>query len=985
MLDSSEALSMSGPPGDSGMIEQAELLFAQQQRTDDVTFAHPRMVASVLQEWGAPEDLGRAAVLVSAMPSGTALDFVQYLPPEEAADAADIARLYVSLLEARRRSDIRYLPRQIFETYTRLSKVIVLTALYVAAARQAANEPYAPDCEMLVSHGQLIFAEIAGSRIGAWKLRREISNLVKQCSEPDSYAQACQLYNEQTLNIFGERIREQVITTFKQQAIAAPEIIIKRVLPYKLMRLLSHRRNLRPSDILSFTVLMADESQCYAALSALNKLGKHHDRTTDYIAHPKRNGYRALHTYVSNSFDGQLTFFIQTPDMQLASEWGRLSVWHGGAGILEEDATADKPPNDKIWVFTWAKALELPVGASPVDAAYALSHHTAPFFREATIAGKESPVGADYQLQHNDIIHLHLTERDGPRREWLQFVKTPRARKRLKSQLAKCAAQANVATGDATGQSEEEHPFSRSVIVHANFTQRPIRACNVCKPYPPQEIIANFVANGAITIHRSGCHIVQATDNPVHASWRSGGPRRSTTSLEIRAWDRVGLIADLTKTFRDRHINIARIQVNTFVNGTALIKIAIEHSEESSELHLALIEELEAVNDVVRVTVQPQSMTEVPRRSNPYSLQPSLNLFYGRKEELRRLNAAISRWEQPALVFISGQQRIGKSSLLLHIEAERNRNVRLRDIPLSLTMLTPSGSEGQSNLLQWFVYELETRLRMHAQSLRGDLPVLDRTLVSTEPERSLTIYCKAIQQAFPSHRFIVMIDEFQRVLAYRYGKPLLQVLKDVSNSLQRFSFVFAGSSIFANQPLNTELENLRESCVDIPLGNLERADAKDLICQPVQPYLYEPQVVEQVLYLTQGHPFFIHMLCYEMFDNVLKEHDRHTITDYDLSVAMDRFLQSPAAVAHLLHAVPETKRLLWALAALAQSPDFSVSRSELYTKLEPSYMQAEIEQKVNALIAHNIVDVVLPDKTRLAFHLPLFRRWVAFNLDFDEQ
>jgi GTP diphosphokinase / guanosine-3',5'-bis(diphosphate) 3'-diphosphatase len=207
---------------------------------------------------------------------------------------------------------------------------------------------------------------------------------------------------------------------------------------------------------------------CYAALGAIHGLWRPvTGRFKDFIASPKNNLYRSLHTTVIGPQDQPLEVLIRTVEMHESAEYGIAADFRRGKSghgrgvrtrqlqwlqrVLDwEQGTPDAAQflqslrcdlaETQIQVFAEGRKVVLPAGSTPVDLAYELSIEKGDHCLAATINGRLAPLGS--ALDEGDVVEV-LTEADGhpdvdpttapagPRREWLTFVKSPHAQMQI--------------------------------------------------------------------------------------------------------------------------------------------------------------------------------------------------------------------------------------------------------------------------------------------------------------------------------------------------------------------------------------------------------------------------------------------------------------------------------------------------------------------------------------------------------------------------
>ena len=225
---------------------------------------------------------------------------------------------------------------------------------------------------------------------------------------------------------------------------------------YKKMRD-KHLSFAQVSDIFGFRIVVADLPHCYLALGVLHQLYKPQPgRFKDYIAIPKPNGYQSLHTTLVSPLGTPVEFQIRTETMHMVAEKGVAAHWlyksnsqhaqqlgaHWLQSLLDiQDETRDANEflehvkidlfPDAVYVFTpKSKIMALPRGATPVDFAYAIHSDVGDHCVAAQINGE--PVPLRTELRSGDVIEIVTAESARPNPAWLSFVRTGRARSKIR-------------------------------------------------------------------------------------------------------------------------------------------------------------------------------------------------------------------------------------------------------------------------------------------------------------------------------------------------------------------------------------------------------------------------------------------------------------------------------------------------------------------------------------------------------------------------
>ena len=215
-------------------------------------------------------------------------------------------------------------------------------------------------------------------------------------------------------------------------------------------------------DLVAFRIIVTTVKECYEALGMVHSLWKPiPGRFKDYIAMPKPNMYQSLHTTVIGPYGGRIEIQIRTEEMHRIAEEGIAAHWRYKEGnkadekeierfawlrqILEWQRELKDPreflraiktdlfPNE-IYVFTPKGDIKvLPVGATAVDFAYCIHTEVGHHCVGAKVNGRLVPLR--YRLNTGDVVEIITSPKQHPRKDWLKFVKTPRARSRINHYL----------------------------------------------------------------------------------------------------------------------------------------------------------------------------------------------------------------------------------------------------------------------------------------------------------------------------------------------------------------------------------------------------------------------------------------------------------------------------------------------------------------------------------------------------------------------
>jgi GTP pyrophosphokinase len=319
------------------------------------------------------------------------------------------------------------------------------------------------------------------NRLGIWQLKWELEDLSFRYLEPDTYRRIARLLDERR----GDR-ETFIATSLEELGDALAMAGIRADLAgrpkhiysiYKKMR----RKHLEFSDlydIRAVRILVDSVADCYAALGIVHSLWPHlPGEFDDYVARPKGNGYRSLHTAVIGPANKTLEVQIRTHEMHRANELGVAAHWRykegGGADaefeakiawmrkLLEPRGEDDAQLaagfetellEDRVYALTpKGEVIDMPHGATVLDFAYHIHTEVGHRCRGAKVNGRIVPI--TFQPRSGDRIEILTAKVSEPSRDWLSthhgYLHTSRAREKVRAWFRRSAHDANVAAGRA--------------------------------------------------------------------------------------------------------------------------------------------------------------------------------------------------------------------------------------------------------------------------------------------------------------------------------------------------------------------------------------------------------------------------------------------------------------------------------------------------------------------------------------------------------
>jgi len=453
-------------------------------------------------------------------------------------------------------------------------------------------------------------------------------------------------------------------------------------------------------DIRALRILVQDVADCYQTLGIVHGMWRNiPNEFDDYIANPKENGYRSLHTAVIGPEGKILEIQIRTRRMHEEAELGvcahwrykgsdkqdssgaiyeakltwlrQVLEWHEAGGDDAELAEqfSFESAQDRVYVFTpKGDVVSLIYGATPLDFAYHVHTEVGHRCRGAKVNGVLVPLTTI--LETGQRVEILTASEPAPRRDWLRqgagYLKTTRAKARVQQWFRSLTRDENIAAGRAmverecarlsltsldykeiakqlglkaveemfmgvgsgelsakqilrvaqtvTRGDQNEKPFwvvrpskpARQDAVRVDGVGNMLtQFARCCMPVPGDPIEGYITKSRGITVHRSDCArlLTLSGDNSqriISVSWGAGEADRFPVKIGLTAYDRQGLLADVSSVMARERVNVTAI--NTLSNpaeNTADMKVTAEVS--SIDTLLSVLEKLSQLDNVIAV------------------------------------------------------------------------------------------------------------------------------------------------------------------------------------------------------------------------------------------------------------------------------------------------------------------------------------------------------------------------------------------------
>ena len=331
-----------------------------------------------------------------------------------------------------------------------------------------------------------IYAPIA-HRLGLAKMKWELEDLSLKYLDPVAYREITERLEADSAdhNQFLGAVQEKLQGKLAEMEVPNFLVYGRVKHPYSIYRKMYAQEKTMEEiyDLFALRVLVDTVADCYNVLGAVHDLYKPIlGRFKDYIATPKPNMYRSLHTTVIGDEGIPFEVQIRTYDMHAIAEYGVAAHWkykqgirtNGGEGTYEwirrllenqEDADAEEFIHslkvdlfaEEVFVFTpRGDVVNLPAGATPIDFAYSIHSAIGNTMVGAKVNGRM--VGFDYQLHNGDIVEINTSKAaHGPSRDWMKTAKSSEARSKIRQWFKRERREENIAQGRASFEAELKH------------------------------------------------------------------------------------------------------------------------------------------------------------------------------------------------------------------------------------------------------------------------------------------------------------------------------------------------------------------------------------------------------------------------------------------------------------------------------------------------------------------------------------------------
>lgn len=674
----------------------------QRRKSGELFFTHPLTVAYYLSEY-----MLDAPALIAALLHDVAEDTKVSIEDIEAQFGGEIARLVDSVTKLK---DVtkgiakgRQLSKKEIEDAS-LHKLLgvmtndvraVIIKLFDRLHNMHTIRATPPHRQIYKAKETLsIYAPLA-NRLGIWKVKNELEALSLEVLDNQNY---------NTIKQKREALKKEQQELFQLASAQIIDRLLKANIEVCSVDLEPENISTIYQDVtqnggsfedidktIRLAVLVDDWDSCYLALGHLHQMWKPvPGKFDDYIAYPRDNLYRALHTTVVHSNGQQIKLRLRTVAMNKVSEIGVLARWlYKGTMWLDSideriDVFFDNindninvEPHDpatgvkgvvedvfrkQIRVYTPnGDVVELAQGATPIDFAYAIHTGLGNQCHAAYVDDVLHPLNK--ALPDGSKVRIVKTLKAQPQRAWLDenlgYIATNYARTHARRWFRRLSPQKAIEQGRQLLQDELDmlgvpdypheriaelfeyedavslyHDFGRAEImptlvasrviedqwdegpahdldnvvyasngeryIVTNADKRRLRLCGTCNPRPPETIVGYIRQDGGVTVHQQKCLTLRPermSGRILKLGWGAADPRKARLiTLQVKVYDRPGLLYEITKLMQREDINISYINTPPAPEG---------------EVHIVLTVAVVQPRQLVRILHQVQALVNV--------------------------------------------------------------------------------------------------------------------------------------------------------------------------------------------------------------------------------------------------------------------------------------------------------------------------------------------------------------------------------------
>lgn len=489
-----------------------------------------------------------------------------------------------------------------------------------------------------------IFVPLAG-RLGIYRIKWELEDLAFRAMEPDEFKELAEKVAMKRSE--REMLVNQVITEITELLKSEN---VNFDISGRAKNLYSIYKKMDKDDkdvdeifdLHAVRVLVEDIPTCYKVLGFVHTQWKPlPGRIKDYIAVPKSNGYKSLHTTVIGPRGFPVEIQIRTYEMHADAEYGiaahwkykennkvdsndetklswlrQLLEWQKEIKPTEEFVEQVKTDlfSDEVLVFTpKGDIINLPVGATPIDFAYRIHTDVGNSCTGAKVNGKI--VQLSYKLVTGDRVQVMTSKHiDGPSRDWLKTVAANSTKEKIRSWFRKKAEEESPKDEEEEEvkpkpQAPQRRPSrvgkAGAMVMLKGIENAPVILARCCNPIVGDPIVGFVTRGRGVSVHRTNCpnfaNLKAEAERVVEAEWITDSKKTFVVGINILVENKPGVLAKLSGIISETGVNINMAKaVPVDINKSRIIfSVEVLSIKELNDL-IVLLERVPEVKKVAR-------------------------------------------------------------------------------------------------------------------------------------------------------------------------------------------------------------------------------------------------------------------------------------------------------------------------------------------------------------------------------------------------
>jgi hypothetical protein len=633
--------------------------------------------------------------------------------------------------------------------------------------------------------------------------------------------------------------------------------------------------------------------------------------------------------------------------MDLIAEYGSTAGWRGvPEDYLPKLPAVVRPADSEIQVYTPKGEVKyLPSAATPLDFAYEVHTDVGDHCIGALVNGE--PVDLYSQLHNDATVEILVRDEAQPSPEWLNHVHTYHASNRIRHWLMNQNRNAMEERGRSLLEKElqaqdqlsisgevdrllkqlaiEENlegpedllaslgvgqrkvsklveqlkfllsskfaqPMLHIRVITPDIPPMPKKFARCCQPIPPYDIVGYYRKNNLLVIHEANCARIKKIKKLIQVEWEMTQPEPDYV-ISVKSLNSTGLASDLSNVMARLDVDMLRFDSQQSTDGVSA-ETLIYLGDTTLLQRNRIQKELDNVPFVKKVEIIHVTTIPIPSyQPNPYGPNPARGpRFYGRESECQRIAALLREASQNSAILLWGQKRIGKTSLLLRLEELARGDY----LPVYID-------------LQGLAYYTTTQFLHHlihhiSQHLKAAMPDLSREItephfnqLKVDPLGLFDRFMERVQTAVQYRSLVVILDEFQYLRDLREETvsltDLINHLCSLSQHGHSVHLILSGGGLLSQLTTQLGLPSLLDIAYDEKLGCLGEQASGRLIKEGLsQVSEVDEDAVNLLLRVTAGHPYYLQLLCYRLFEQARE--GTTTITNETIFQTIEEWLST---------------------------------------------------------------------------------------------